>query len=123
MTLVQPYRGILTPSTRCPVRITDGGLASLRPGHNAAAALLEIERRDPREVLRYREPPGPDDDGGPEHLALVSVTRPADIPAALGWFGTYDDVADLCAVLRSREDRLGEYLVRLGRTEMKFSQA
>ena len=102
MTLVLPYRGILTPFTRCAVRITDGGLAALRPGHDAAAALLEIERRDPREVLaRWREPPpGPDDRRAPVHLALVPVTRPADIPAALGWFGPFDDVADLCAVLR-----------------------
>ncbi|MBN9096617.1 MULTISPECIES: hypothetical protein [unclassified Pseudonocardia] len=120
MTLVLPYRGILTPTTRCAVRITDGGLASLRPGHDAAAALLAIERREPREAP---DPPPWHEDGGPEHLALVPVTRPADIPAALGWFGPFDDVADLCAELRWREDRLGEYLVRLGRTSMGFAQA
>lgn len=122
MTLVLPYRGVLTPSTRYPVRITDGGLAALRPGHDVATALLEIERRDAGEVLaRCGGPPGPYDDGGLEHLALVPVDRPADIPAALGWFGTFDDVADLCAVLRSWEER-GEYLVRLGRSTMGFAQ-
>ncbi|MFD7136211.1 DUF4253 domain-containing protein [Streptomyces sp. NPDC059894] len=51
------------------------------------------------------------------HLALVPARRSADIPAALGWPGPLnhtDDVARLCAVLRSWEDRFGIRVVALG---------
>lgn len=51
------------------------------------------------------------------HLALVPARRSADIPAAVGWSGPLnhdDDVARLCAVLRSWEDRFGIRVVALG---------
>lgn len=54
--------------------------------------------------------------GGPR-LALVPARRSADIPAALGWSGPLNhenDVARLCAVLRSWEDRFGIRVVALG---------
>ncbi|MEV6478344.1 DUF4253 domain-containing protein [Streptomyces sp. NPDC051576] len=59
--------------------------------------------------------------GGPgveePRLALVPARRSADIPAAIGWMGPANhenDVARLCAVLRSWEDRFGVRLVALG---------
>ncbi|MFI9563362.1 DUF4253 domain-containing protein [Streptomyces rishiriensis] len=51
------------------------------------------------------------------HLALVPARRSADIPAAIGWTGPLnyeDDVARLCTVLRSWEDRFGIRVVALG---------
>jgi hypothetical protein len=51
------------------------------------------------------------------HLALVPARRSADIPAAVGWTGPLNhenDVARLCAVLRSWEDRYGIRVVGLG---------
>ncbi|MFJ4693736.1 DUF4253 domain-containing protein [Streptomyces sp. NPDC088766] len=50
-------------------------------------------------------------------LALVPARRSADIPAAIGWSGPLNhenDVARLCAVLRSWEDRFGIRVVALG---------
>ncbi|MEU6810930.1 DUF4253 domain-containing protein [Streptomyces sp. NPDC046831] len=50
-------------------------------------------------------------------LALVPARRSADIPAAVGWTGPVnheDDVAVLCSVLRSWEDRFGIRVVALG---------
>ncbi|MEV7245672.1 DUF4253 domain-containing protein [Streptomyces sp. NPDC093248] len=50
-------------------------------------------------------------------LALVPSRRSADIPAAIGWAGPLNhenDVARLCAVLRSWEDRFGIRVVALG---------
>ncbi|MFE1312141.1 DUF4253 domain-containing protein [Streptomyces sp. NPDC058755] len=50
------------------------------------------------------------------HLALVPARRSADIPAAIGWSGPLnyeDDVARLCTVLRSWEDRFGIRVVAL----------
>ncbi|MFD0023737.1 DUF4253 domain-containing protein [Streptomyces sp. NPDC058382] len=55
------------------------------------------------------------DDG--TRLALVPARRSADIPAAIGWSGPLNhenDVARLCAVLRSWEDRFGIRVVALG---------
>jgi hypothetical protein len=49
-------------------------------------------------------------------LALVPARRSADIPAAIGWSGPVNhttDVAPLCAVLRSWEDRFGIRIVAL----------
>ncbi|MEU6403724.1 DUF4253 domain-containing protein [Streptomyces sp. NPDC046985] len=51
------------------------------------------------------------------HLALVPARRSADIPAAIGWSGPLnhdEDVARLCAVLRSWEDRFGIRVTALG---------
>src|SRR5262249_20594856 len=49
-------------------------------------------------------------------LALVPARRSADIPAAMGWSGPLNyenDVARLCTVLRSWEDRFGIRVVAL----------
>lgn len=66
--------------------------------------------------------PGPDlrpDQLGVEAggLLLVPVARPADVPAALGWWGGTNYAisgADFSAVLRSWEDRFGTILVSVG---------
>ena len=50
-------------------------------------------------------------------LGLVAVTRPADVPGALGWSGAINHTNDtglLCAVLRSWEERYDALLVGLG---------
>lgn len=50
-------------------------------------------------------------------LATVDATRPADIPAVLGWTGPYhqrhQDLVGISSVLRSWEDRFGALLVWL----------
>ncbi|WP_328495713.1 DUF4253 domain-containing protein [Streptomyces sp. NBC_00414] len=59
-------------------------------------------------------------------LALVRARRSADIPAAIGWCGPVnltDDVAELCAVLRSWEDRFGIRVVALGFDQLVVSVA
>ncbi|MFE7358259.1 DUF4253 domain-containing protein [Streptomyces sp. NPDC057543] len=60
---------------------------------------------------------GPDGWFPGTRAALVPARRSADIPAAIGWSGPVnheDDVARLCAVLRSWEDRFGIRVVVLG---------
>jgi hypothetical protein len=50
-------------------------------------------------------------------ILLVPVTRPADVPAQVGWDGPVNhelDGADISAVLRSWEDRFGAVLTGLG---------
>ncbi|MGW1751655.1 DUF4253 domain-containing protein [Streptomyces sp. NPDC002092] len=67
--------------------------------------------------------------GGPlkdPRLALVPARRSADIPAAIGWMGPANhenDVARLCAVLRSWEDRFGIRVVALGFDQLTVSVA
>ncbi|MCX5409730.1 DUF4253 domain-containing protein [Streptomyces sp. NBC_00335] len=59
-------------------------------------------------------------------LALVPVGRAADIPAAIGWSGPVNyenDVARLCAVLRSWEDRFGVRVVALSYARLDLSVA
>jgi Domain of unknown function (DUF4253) len=57
-------------------------------------------------------------------LGLVPVTRPADVPAAVGWAGAEGwDAATVSAVLRSWEDRFGAVLVRVGRATLELSVA
>ncbi|MFG3409917.1 DUF4253 domain-containing protein [Streptomyces sp. NPDC048142] len=54
---------------------------------------------------------------GGARIALVPARRSADIPAAIGWSGPVNhenDVARLCAVLRSWEDRYDARVVVLG---------
>ena len=49
-------------------------------------------------------------------LGIVPARRPADVPAAAGWTGmcnSWDEVAEVSAVLRSWEDRFGAVLVRM----------
>lgn len=53
----------------------------------------------------------------PFGLLLVPVRRPADVPAAIGWWGpTNHDLGggELTAVLRSWEDRFGAVLTTIG---------
>ncbi|MEU6664810.1 DUF4253 domain-containing protein [Streptomyces sp. NPDC046727] len=60
------------------------------------------------------------------HLALVPARRSADIPAAIGWTGPSEyegDVARVCAVLRSWEDRFGIRVVGLGPDALVVSVA
>ncbi|MFJ4522756.1 DUF4253 domain-containing protein [Streptomyces sp. NPDC088810] len=69
-----------------------------------------------------------DPDRGVEvaHLALVPARRSADIPAAIGWTGAVNyeaDVARICAVLRSWEDRFGVRVVALGPDTLVVSVA
>ena len=57
-------------------------------------------------------------------LGLVAVSRPADVPAAVGWSGAAGaDVVGLSAVLRSWEDRFGALLVRMGRATLDVAVA
>lgn len=59
-------------------------------------------------------------------LALVPARRSADIPAAVGWLGPVNhegDVARLCAVLRSWEDRFGIRVVALTFDQLVVSVA
>jgi hypothetical protein len=59
-------------------------------------------------------------------LALVPARRSADIPAAIGWSGQINyegDVARLCAVLRSWEDRFGIRVVALTVDQLVLSVA
>lgn len=66
--------------------------------------------------------------GGPRraHLALVPVTRPADVVTAIGWAGPCNhmlDVGGLSAVLRSWEGRFGALLVGVDRATLWVSVA
>uniref|UniRef100_A0AAU2V519 DUF4253 domain-containing protein n=1 Tax=Streptomyces sp. NBC_00003 TaxID=2903608 RepID=A0AAU2V519_9ACTN len=59
-------------------------------------------------------------------MALVPARRSADIPAAIGWSGPLNhehDVARLCAVLRSWEDRFGIRVVGLTHDRLTVSVA
>jgi hypothetical protein len=64
----------------------------------------------------------------PRHmlLGIVSVDRPADVPAATGWSGmcnSWDDVTEVSAVLRSWEDRFGAVLVRMHASTLDLAVA
>jgi hypothetical protein len=55
----------------------------------------------------------------PARIGLVAADRPADVPAAIGWLGLTNLPLDnallnLCAVLRSWEDRFGAVLIDVG---------
>ena len=81
--------------------------ALLRPDEVVTAAVEEAELLD--EQL----------------LALVAVSRPADVPAAVGWAGAGEewDAATVSAVLRTWEDRFGAVLVRMGRATLELAVA
>ena len=83
------------------------GAALVRPDEVVTAAVEEAELLD--EQL----------------LALVAVSRPADVPAAVGWAGAGEewDAATVSAVLRSWEDRFGAVLVRMGRATLELAVA
>ncbi|MEU4154176.1 DUF4253 domain-containing protein [Streptomyces sp. NPDC026659] len=59
-------------------------------------------------------------------LALAPAVRSADLPAAIGWTGPVNhesDVARLCAVLRSWEDRFGVRVTALSHNRLDLSVA
>lgn len=61
---------------------------------------------------------------GEASLALIPVSHPGDVVAALGWWGAvnYDQVpGDMSAVLLSWEDRFGAFVTRLGFDSMYIS--
>jgi hypothetical protein len=66
------------------------------------------------------------DEPGRAHLAIVPVSRPADIVAAIGWTGAcnyQEDLAAMSAVLRSWEERFGAMLVRMDTSTLWVSVA
>ncbi|GAA2772231.1 DUF4253 domain-containing protein [Streptomyces rameus] len=82
-----------------------------------AAQVADAVNRDPGTWAEWIEEP---------HLALVPARRSSDIPAAIGWTGPLDyeeDVARICAVLRSWEDRFGVRVVALGPDTLVVSVA
>ncbi|MFF4748272.1 DUF4253 domain-containing protein [Streptomyces sp. NPDC002514] len=94
------------------------GSLTVEPGACAAqvADLLSGADAGGRAPAGFKDP----------HLALVPARRSADIPAAIGWSGPVnheDDVARLCAVLRSWEDRFGIRVVALGFDSLVVSVA
>ncbi|MEW2622110.1 DUF4253 domain-containing protein [Streptomyces sp. NPDC048106] len=94
--------------------LAPAGKLTVDPGTRAARAADELSGDQTQSVF-----PSP-------HLALVPARRSADIPAAIGWTGPVnhdDDVARLCAVLRSWEDRFGIRVVALGFDALLLSVA
>ncbi|MBU8814339.1 DUF4253 domain-containing protein [Mycolicibacterium goodii] len=94
---------------------------------DALATLLAVDHFDeptvPAVTALAPAQPGPDlrpdelDIRGAGGLLLVPVGRPADVPAALGWWGGTNYAmsgTDFSAVLRSWEDRFGAVLVSIG---------
>jgi Domain of unknown function (DUF4253) len=56
-------------------------------------------------------------------IGLVAAGRPADVPAVLGWNGTYSRwelLLPLTAVLRSWEDRFGARLIDVGYADLRL---
>jgi hypothetical protein len=61
----------------------------------------------------------------PARIGLVAADRPADVPAAIGWLGLTNLPIDqallnLCAVLRSWEDRFGAVLIDVGFDDLRL---
>ena len=106
---------------RCLAPFDDGTFPGLAPPTPGIALLRPVEIVE----SAVEEAEG----AGDPLLGLVPVSRPADVPAAVGWSGTagsrhpWDDVAALSAVLRSWEDRFGAVLVRMGRATLELSVA
>jgi Domain of unknown function (DUF4253) len=113
-----PSGCVYHPDCLAPFGGTFPGLAPATAG----AALLR-----PDEVVTTAV--GETDLLGEHLLGLVPVSRPADVPAAVGWCGAagswqpWDDVAALSAVLRSWEDRFGAVLVKMGRATLDLAVA
>lgn len=114
--LARRYPGgcVFHPDCLAPFGATFPGLAPptaaaglLRPGEVVTAAVEETD------LL------------GEYLLALVPVSRPADVPAAVGWAGAGQrwDAATVSAVLRTWEDRFGAVLVRMGRATLELAVA
>lgn len=55
-----------------------------------------------------------------EPAAFVRVTRPADVPAAIGWACAGPDPVGISAVLRSWEERFGALLVGITADELRL---
>ncbi|MEU9196193.1 DUF4253 domain-containing protein [Streptomyces hundungensis] len=93
------------------------------PGLAEAPALQEDPDRRAAEVARAAVVEGALKGA---RAALVPARRSADIPAAIGWGGSLhheQDVAPLCAVLRSWEDRFGVRVVGLTPDHLTVSVA
>ncbi|RZU36627.1 uncharacterized protein DUF4253 [Streptomyces sp. BK022] len=91
------------------------GLAS--PGRTAADP--EVTAADVAQALVGHSLMSP-------RIALVPVGRAADLPAAIGWSGPVNyehDVARLCAVLRSWEDRFHVRVIALSYARLDLSVA
>jgi hypothetical protein len=61
----------------------------------------------------------------PARIGLVAADRPADVPAAIGWLGLTNlpldnKLLNLCAVLRSWEDRFGAVLIDVGFADIRL---
>ncbi|MET8453465.1 DUF4253 domain-containing protein [Streptomyces sp. NPDC005209] len=94
----------LEPFGACRPGLAPAGTLTVEPG--ACATRLADALTD-----------GSDSWSSDPRLALVPARRSADIPAAIGWSGPVNhenDVARLCAVLRSWEERFGIRVVALG---------
>jgi hypothetical protein len=84
---------------------------------------LALAESAPEDSSRYdsviRETPA-------ARVGLVAASRPADIPAVIGWAGAINDfhgdegAVILSAMMRSWEDRFGARLFRLGFDTMEF---
>lgn len=139
----------------CPVWISDDGLQSMQFPDDVERAVAAVDHHVAADVLGKQWPgawlsadpfgdefPGlaapPQPDGDPidaavalaprrAHLALVPVTRPADVLPAIGWLGPCNyyslDLGELASVLRSWEDRFGALLVEVGRSTLQVSVA
>ncbi|MER6999938.1 DUF4253 domain-containing protein [Streptomyces sp. NPDC000410] len=95
------------------------------PGLAPAGTPVEDPDRIAAEVAADLIEHGQDDLKG-ARPALVRARRSADIPAAIGWSGPLNhenDVARLCAVLRSWEDRFGIRVVALAFDQLVVSVA
>ncbi|MGV9250434.1 DUF4253 domain-containing protein [Streptomyces sp. NPDC003697] len=100
----EPYDEVVAPFGAAWPGLAPAGVLAAAPEVRAAEAADSLTggSRD-----WFKEP----------RLALVPARRSADIPAAVGWTGPVDhesDVAVLCSVLRSWEDRFGIRVVALG---------
>ncbi|QNP70961.1 DUF4253 domain-containing protein [Streptomyces roseirectus] len=105
---------MLAPFTLAWPGLAPSATPTVDPDARAAQLADEISESD--DTTWFTEP----------HLALVPARRSADIPAAIGWTGPLNhenDVARLCAVLRSWEDRFGARVVALGFATLAVSVA
>jgi Domain of unknown function (DUF4253) len=110
-----PTGCVYHPGCLAPFGGSFPGLAPPTPG-------LELLTTGEVVEAAVEEAGGPGDD----LLGMVSVSRSADIPAAVGWAGAGAaprDVIAVSAVLRSWEDRFGAVLVRVGRACLELAVA
>jgi hypothetical protein len=90
--------------------------AELAPCGRDFAGLAAPTSGPPIDIPDYME-------GADGRLGLVATTRPADVPAIIGWTGPLNhepDMGKLAAIMRSWEDRFGAYLIGLGFDTMSF---